>query len=140
MTRQSLLPEEKSTGGTRAAPPKMERRRRAAPGNCLVDGAPPPKMAWSTARRPRKWSGRGPRKVGPTARRCLRNGRPTARGDKGGHGTRFGTMAILLKALKCASERLHASHDFTFEPSISTFSANVQSPGSKKMLLGFRWV
>ena len=28
------------------------------------------------------------------------------------HGTGFETMAILVKALKCATERLHASHDF----------------------------
>ena len=40
-------------------------------------------------------------------------------------------MAILVEALKCATKRLHASNDFTFElsiyVSISTFSANARS-------------
>ena len=36
-------------------------------------------------------------------------------------------MAILVKALKCATKRPHASHDFTIEFSISTFSANARS-------------
>ena len=41
------------------------------------------------------------------------------------HGTRFETMAILVKALKCVTKRLHASHDFTFTPSFPVKSAPV---------------
>ena len=36
-------------------------------------------------------------------------------------------MAILVKALQCVTKRLHATHDFTFELAISTYSANVRS-------------
>ena len=38
-------------------------------------------------------------------------------------------MSILVKALKCATKRLRAFHDFTFELAISTFSASAPTPG-----------
>ena len=53
------------------------------------------------------------------------------------HGTRFETMAILVKALKCATKRLHASHDFTFELAISTFSVNVRSDPTTAAALSY---
>ena len=46
-------------------------------------------------------------------------------------------MAILVKALKCATKRLHASHDFTFELAISTFSANVRSDPTTAAALSY---
>ena len=53
------------------------------------------------------------------------------------HGTRFETMAILVKALKCATKRLHASHDCTFELAISTFSVSVRSDPATAAALSY---
>ena len=46
-------------------------------------------------------------------------------------------MAILVKASQCATKRLHATHDFTFELSISTFSANAQSDPTTAAALSY---
>ena len=46
-------------------------------------------------------------------------------------------MAILVEALKCVTKRLHASHDFTIELAISTFSANVRSDPTTAAALSY---
>ena len=46
-------------------------------------------------------------------------------------------MAILVKALKCATKRFHASHDFTIELAISTFSANARSDPTTAAALSY---
>ena len=46
-------------------------------------------------------------------------------------------MAILVEAQKCATKRLHASNDFTFELAISPFSANARSDPTTAAALSY---
>ena len=48
-----------------------------------------------------------------------------------------GSMDILAGTFQCATKRLHATHDSTFELAISTFSANARSDPTTAAALSY---